>query len=156
MTRANLVLRIALITAVSALIGALSACSAPGTSSTNHTFGDAGSAILALTNGMTQAVITGNVPSQPAYSTTVSSTITIYFNSYYSYSGTAPYTLSGKIIEVTAPSTSLNGTVNFSGGTVTAIAYNNVTSAPSGTYQITFAGGGVYIYNLATRTFILQ
>jgi hypothetical protein len=161
MTRANLVLRIALITALSALIGVLSACSAPGTSSTNHTFGDAGSAILALNAGISQAFVNVNLSSQPAYTTKVGSTTTIYFNTYYSYSGpyiTTPYTLSGTLVEMTGSSTSLNGTVNFSGGTVTAIVYNNVTTTPtvSGTYQITFAGGGVYNYNLATGTFTLQ
>jgi hypothetical protein len=161
MTRVTLVLRIALMTALSALIGVLSACSPPGNSSTNHTFGDAGSAILALNAGIGQAFANSGNSSKPAYSVTVVSTTTIYFNAYYSYSGayiTTPYTLSGTLVEMTGSSTSLNGTVNFSGGTVTAIVYNNVTTTPavSGTYQITFAGGGVYIYNLATGTFTLQ
>ena len=92
-----------------------------------------------------------------AYSTTVSGTITFYFAGYYSASGsyvTAPYTLTGSLVEVTG--VSINGTVNFTGGVVTQIAYNNVVaSPPSGTYQITFTGGAVYIYNLATGTFTL-
>lgn len=68
---------------------------------------------------------------------------------------TSPYTLTGSLVEVTG--VSINGTVNFTGGTVTQITYNNVVgSPPSGSYQITFVGGVVYTYNLATGTFTLS
>jgi hypothetical protein len=86
----------------------------------------------------------------PAYT---SGSTTYYFVNYYSASSyfTAPYTLNGSLVSA---SSSLNGTVTFTGGNVTQITYNNVTST-SGNYQITFVGGLVYTYDLATHTFTL-
>ena len=133
----------------------LTACSAASLSSnTTYTFGNASPAVLALDAGILQAS-TSAIPGV-CFETGSLPTITFHFAGYYSASGfvTTPYTLTGSLVEVT--SVSINGTVNFTGGVVTQIAYNNVVaSPPSGTYQITFTGGAVYIYNLATGTFTL-
>jgi len=66
------------------------------------------------------------------------------------------YTLNGSLTEVT-PSSTINGAVAFASGSVAQIVCNNVVeSPPSGTYRITFSGGGLtYVYDLATRSFVL-
>ena len=141
---------------VLALAGLLTSCSAASynNSTTTYTYGNATPAVLALSAGMLQAVL---APIASA-NTTGSGTVTFHFASYYSASGsyiTAPYTLTGSLVEVTG--VSINGAVNFTGGVVTQITYNNVTTSPAGgTYQITFTGGAVYIYDLATGTFTLS
>jgi hypothetical protein len=139
------------------LICFLTACSAASYSpSTTYTYGNASSAVLALNAGMLQASI--SPITKVCYATPGTGNVTFTFIGYYEATGsyiTAPYTLTGSLVEVTG--VSINGTVNFTGGTVTQITYNNVVaSPPSGTYQITFVGGLVYIYNLATGTFTLS
>jgi len=142
---------------VSALGGFLTACSAASynSSTTSYTYGNASPAVLALSAGILQAAL---VPITNVAYETGTGTITFHFVGYYSASGpyiTSPYTISGSLVEVTG--VSINGTVNFTGGVVTQIAYNNVTTSPAGgTYQITFTGGAVYIYDLATGTFTLS
>ena len=130
-----------------ALGGVLSACSSPSSGPTTYTYGDAVPAITALSAGMAAAA-GGQTPSATETSTN--------FGTIFSFTGFfhSPYSLTGSLDEV--PSVSINGTVNFTGGSVTQIKYNSVTSAPSGTYQITFSGGAVYVYNLATETFTLS
>lgn len=140
---------------VFAMVGLLTACSAASSSSTTtYTYGNASPAVLALSAGMLQAAI---APIPTVAYTTGLGTVTFHFAGYYSATNpykTSPYTLTGSLVEVTG--VSINGTVNFTGGVVTQITYNNVTSAPSGTYQITFVGALVYTYNLATGTFTLS
>ena len=123
----------------------------PGSS---YSYSDAAPAVLALNAAIQQASLAPitNV----CCDATVGGTLTHTFNGYYSASGTyvtAPYTLTGSITE----STTLNGTVNFTGGNVTQITFNNVATYPTntGTYTISFKGGLVYTYNLATGTFTL-
>ena len=139
---------------VLAALGVLFGCNSSYLSG-GYSYSDAAPAVLALTAAIEQAS-TAPIPGV-AYSSTISGGVMYTFVSYYSASGsyvTAPYTLTGSITETTV----LNGAVGFTGGNVTRIAYNNVTSYPSasGTYTITFTGGLVYTYNLATGTFTLS
>jgi hypothetical protein len=159
MTRQKRALLVSLGTVVFAFATFVTSCTATSSSSSaaSHTYGDAGPAVSAILAGIEQAAI---APIANVAYPTGSGTVTYHFVSYYSYSGpyvTVPYTLTGTLTEVTGPGASLNGTVNFTGGTVTQMAYNNVVgSPPGGTYQITFSGGAIYTYNLATGTFILN
>jgi len=138
--------------------GFLAACSNAYSSNNNtYTYGDASSAVTALTDAILRAALAPitNV----AYVTTSGSTNTFTFVNYYSATSpyiTTPYTLTGSIVQTSG--TTENGTVNFTGGAVTQMTWTNVTSTPSpgGTYTITFYGSGIYVYNIATQTFTLQ
>jgi len=132
-----------------ALGGVLTACG----SNSAYTYNDAAPAISALSQSMATATTNGDVPADPAYTIVSGVDTTFVFTSYFN----SPYTLNGSLTEVTASST-INGTINFTGGSVTQIVYTNVVeSPPSGTYQITFSGQGlVYVHNLATQTFTLR
>jgi hypothetical protein len=155
--RALLVSLGTVVLALTTLVPSCAAATSSSSSTTSHTNDDAGPAVSAISAGILQAAI---APITNVAYVTGSGTVTYHFIAYYSYSGsyvTVPYTLTGTHTEVTGPGASLNGAVNFTGGTVIQMAYNNVVgSPPSGTYQITFSGGAVYTYNLATGTFILK
>lgn len=137
--------------------GILTACSSPaGTNSpTVYTYGDASPAVNALIDATLQASI---APIPNVAYRSLSGSIDTYtfvgFSSSTSPYTTTPYTLTGSLVQVIGASES--GTVNLTGGVVTKMVWTNITSTPSGTYTITFTGGGEYVYDLATHTFTLQ
>jgi hypothetical protein len=146
-----------------AVLAVLAGCDSSGTPSPKHTFGDASSAISALSNALVFALssnkggaaFTGSAGFTGRGAVGIPYVFTFVGFSSGSPTTTAPYTLDGSMTEVSTSPNSLNGTINFSGGEVTQIIWNGITTSPAngGTYVIVFSGGGTYTYDLATGTF---
>lgn len=151
---------------VLSVIGCNSATSAAsGTNnsngSTTYTYANASPAITVLGEGIAEGAQSTSQSSTAYYTENAPGTgTTVYHLANYtpvSPLATSPYVLTGTLTEVSGTPSKLNGTVNFTGGSVTQVQYNNVTSSPAGgTYTITFGGLVTYTFNLATDSFTIN
>ena len=145
MLRRNTLLALALVAAFALLAGCADAAS--NNAATSHTFADAGTSMSVYSKGLQDAVMntTGSGSAYVSYSTDYS--VITYTFSNYSADG---ITINGTL---TSTSSVISGTLNFTGGDVKQIQYNNITGT-SGTLVIKFTDGSNWTYNYANQGFV--
>lgn len=133
------------------LVLALSGCSNPAQGgSSGWTYADASPEMTAYSLGLIAAA--GSTEStDPAYSTTGENGTVFNFNEYSDNTITINGSLS---VTYEGDTMTMDGTLNFSGGSVSSIVYNSICIAPmSGSMVITFTDGSSWSYNYATGAF---
>lgn len=134
------------------------ACGNPASGDSSHSFSDSSTsaAMMCYSGGISDAALSTD-SLQSAYYTGTPSNATFHFSNYVS----GGITLNGSLSYMTTTSpintTSINGTLRFTGSTsVSKIIYSNVGvagSALTGTLTITYVDGSSWSYNYATSTF---
>ncbi len=117
-----------------------------------HSFIDAGGELAAFANGVAAAAGTTN-SSSTAYYSGSGTALTYHFVEY----SNSPYTLNGSItVNIDGTSFTYNGTVNFTGGSVKSITYDDVTvdgASYSGALVIIFMDDTSWTYDYETMSF---
>lgn len=134
------------------LVLALSGCSNPAQSgSSDWTYADASLEMTAYSTGIMAAAVSTE-STATSYMTMEGTDIEYHFNNYTDGTITINGSLSVTYDENFAMT--IDGTLNFTGGSVDSIAYNNIRLSPmSGTLVITFNDGSTWSYNYATGAF---
>lgn len=124
-----------------------------GVPGTDHSWSEVSTAMSAYTNGLMAAAMTTD-STQTAYNAVSGDfeTATYYFNGYES----SGYTLTGNLTYIMDTFT-YNGTVNYTGGDVASVAFNNYVVSPlSGSLDITFTDGSLWRFDYSDMSWTEQ